>query len=63
MSLFYNFSDISSMNIFNWVDFNSFTSFEQLITTITYNILFYLFLIMFISIAYKTICRLINILF
>lgn len=63
MSLFYNFNDISHLDIFNWVDFSSFTSFEQLISTITYNILFYLFLTLFIRIAYKTICRIINIIF
>lgn len=63
MSLFYNFNDISNMSLFNWVDFNSFSSFESLITTITYNILFYLFLSLFIRIAYKTICRLINMIF
>ena len=63
MSLFYNFHDISNMSLFNWVDFTNFSSFEQLISTITYNILFYLFLSLFIRIAYKTICRIINIIF
>lgn len=63
MNLFYNFSDIVSLSYFSWVDFSSFTSFEQLITTIVFNILFYLFLAIFLSIAYKTICRVLNMIF
>ena len=63
MNLFYNFSDIVSLSYFNWVDFNTFTYFEQLITTFSFNILFYLFLAIFLSIVYKTICRVLNMIF
>lgn len=63
MNLFYNYSDIIALDMFSWCDFSSFTSFEQLITTIIFNILFYLFLIMFMSIVYKIIVRFINFIF
>lgn len=63
MNLFYTYSDIISLPMFSWVDFTTFSAFEQLITTISFNILFYMFLSLFLSIAYKTICRVINIIF
>lgn len=63
MNLFYNFNDIKNLSVFSWVNFSDFSYFEQLITTICYNILFYIFLSLFIRIAYKTICRIISIIF
>lgn len=63
MSLFYNYSDIIQLDMFSWVDFSSFSPFQQLATTIGFNILFYLFLIIFLSVAYKTICRFLNFIF
>lgn len=63
MSLFYDYADIVNLEIFSWCDFTSFSPFQQLATTIGFNILFYLFLSLFLSIAYKTICRVLNIIF
>lgn len=63
MSLFYDYIDITQLEIFSWCDFTSFSPFQQLATVIGFNILFYLFLILFLSIAYKTICRFLNFIF
>jgi len=63
MTIFYDYSDIVNLPYFSWVDFSSFNPFQQLVVTIGYNILFYIFLSMFLTIAYKTICRVINIIF
>lgn len=59
----YDFDYISNLTILNFIDFSTFTEFEKLISTIGYNILFYLFLIFFCSVVYKTICRLCNYIF
>jgi len=56
-------TDIVNLPYFSWVDFSSVPPFQQLVVTIGYNILFYIFLSMFLTIAYKTICRVINIIF
>lgn len=59
----YDFNYISSLEILSFIDFSTFTEFEKLISTIGYNILFYLFLVFFCSVVYKTICRIWNYIF
>lgn len=59
----YDFNYISSLEILNFIDFSTFTEFEKLISTIGYNILFYLFLFFFCSVVYKTLCRIWNYIF
>lgn len=63
MPLIYTFNQISTMTIFNWVDFTTFTDFQSLIITIGFNCLYYIFLIFFCSIVYKTLLKLWNIIF
>lgn len=59
----YDFNYISSLEILSFIDFSTFTEFEKLISTIGYNILFYLFLFFFCSVVYKTLCRIWNYIF
>lgn len=63
MPLYFTYEVISQMSVFSFIDFATFTSYEQLMTTIVFNILFYLFLIFFCSVVYKTICRLVSFIF
>lgn len=58
--LFYSFTDISSFDIFSWVDFTSFTDFEKVCTVCMFNILFSISLILFIYIFLKAFNKLIS---
>lgn len=63
MPIIYTFSQISNMSIFSLIDFTTFNDFQILITIIGFNSLFYLFLIFFCSLLYKTICRICSYIF
>lgn len=58
--LFYNFTDISSMNIFVDYDFSTFTDFEKLILTICFNILYLIFVIVVVYILLKALNKILT---
>lgn len=63
MPLNYTFDMISNLSFFSSIDFSVFSEFEKCITIISFNMLYYLFLILVISLVYKIVCRLLNIIF
>lgn len=63
MPLNYTFDMISNLSFFSSIDFSVFSEFEKCITIISFNILYYLFLILVMSLVYKIVCRLLNIIF
>lgn len=63
MPLNYTFDMISNLSFFSSIDFSVFSEFEKCITIISFNMLYYLFLILVMSLVYKIVCRLLNIIF
>lgn len=63
MYLFYTYEQLQQFICFSWIDFTTFTVFEQSIFTIGVNIYFLVFLIFILSIAYKLFNRIWNYLF
>lgn len=61
--LFYTFTDISSFDVFSWVDFTSFTDYQKICVVVGINILFLLILFFSIYILLKGLNKLISWLF
>lgn len=63
MPLNYTFEMISNLSFFSSIDFSVFSEFEKCITIISFNLLYYVFLMLVISLVYKIVCRVLNIIF
>ncbi len=63
MPLNYTFDMISNLSFFSSIDFSVFSEFEKCITIISFNLLYYVFLMLVISLVYKIVCRILNMIF
>lgn len=63
MPLNYTFEMISNLPFLSPIDFSVFSEFEKCITIISFNILYYIFLIFVMTLVYKIVWRLLNIIF
>lgn len=63
MYLFYSFEKIKAFSCFSAIDFTGFSPFQEIALTIGVNIYFLLFLIFILSVSYKLVNRLYNIIF
>lgn len=63
MYLFYTYEQIKLFSCFSWIDFTTFTTFQELAITIGVNLYYLVFLIFILSIAYKLFNRIWNYIF
>lgn len=63
MYLFYSYEQIQALSIFSSIDFSVFTGFEIVVITILFNLFYLACLSFFVKVAYKTVNRILNIIF